>query len=60
MSGPTESLMIPFEKAIFFNNSHGMNNMAELFSKKHKGYRKKWFTLYVFFKSLLYHKTLCK
>ena len=28
-------------QALLFTNSHGMNSMADLYSKKRKGYRKK-------------------
>ena len=34
---------------LLFTNSHGMNSMADLYSKKRKGYRKKCF-IYVLFK----------
>ena len=28
-------------QALFFTNSHGINSLADLYSKKRKGYRKK-------------------
>ena len=40
-------------QALLFTNSHEMNGMADLYSKKHKGYRKRWFIWYVLFKSYI-------
>ena len=40
-------------QALLFTNSHGMNSMANLYSKKRKDYRKKLFISYVLFKSYI-------
>ena len=35
-----------FWQALLFTNSYGMNSLADLYSKKRKRYRKKWFCLF--------------